>query len=361
MSPEFIPMTIVDPPSPASSDAEHPEMPTTAPQTNAIATARRLMRRAVTTVSLLRLGFTLTCETFNITMEEESHCCQLRAPSQERIINDADITIADVRISESVRVRIYHPRTPGRSGFVWAHGGAFVAGTLDDAEADQPCRFLAEQGITTVSVDYRLAPLHDEWAAEAGMEPHGGVHFPVAMNDVVDAYRWARRALVDRAETWSLGGASAGAALAASATLRLRDEGDPPASLVLAYPIVHPSLPPASEELQAKTSDLEPRRRFPPQEVERMTSNYLGGAPRNAAYAFAGASELRDLPPVLIINSELDDLRASGEQFAADLRTSRVIVRMETEEQAFHGHLSVMGDHVARKTMHRIEGWLRHI
>ena len=44
----------------------------------------------------------------------------------------------------------------------------------------------------------------------------------------------------------SVGGASAGANLAAGATLRLRDDDDwQPAALVLAYPVAHPSLPPA--------------------------------------------------------------------------------------------------------------------
>jgi hypothetical protein len=48
----------------------------------------------------------------------------------------------------------------------------------------------------------------------------------------------------------SIGGASAGAALAAGAAVRLRDEdGRPPAHLILGYPVAHPVIPPPSASL----------------------------------------------------------------------------------------------------------------
>jgi acetyl esterase len=261
-----------------------------------------------------------------------------------------------------VPVRVYTPAGRAVAGLVWAHGGAFVAGGLDDPEADQVARRLAADGIAVVSVDYRLAPLPPAWAAEAGLEPHAGVHFPLPVDDVVAALRWARsRPGADRIP-WSLGGASAGAALAASAGLRLRDDGDPPHALVLAYPVVHAELPPAPEGRERELAAVPAHRRFPPETVRRMSSNYLGaGTGTRPPHAFAGESALESLPPVLIVDSELDDLRASGEAFAADLIRAGVDVHRVCERGALHGHLNDLDDPLALRSIARISRWLTRV
>jgi acetyl esterase len=190
-----------------------------------------------------------------------------------------------------IPVRIYRPAAAGPPvvGVVWMHGGAFVGGNLDMPEADIVARELAHRAnAVVVSVDYRLAV--------------DGVSYPVPHDDVVAAFRW----VAAHADTLGvdpqrlvMGGASAGANLAAGAALRLRDEGDEvtPRRLLLAYPCVHASLPEASAELAAKAVEVPRALRFLPQDVDRMNAKYLGGrAGEVPGYAMPAHADLAGLP-----------------------------------------------------------------
>ena len=63
-----------------------------------------------------------------------------------------------------VAVRVYTPEQRHDVTVVWLHGGGWVLGDLDtaDAAARRVCRHV---GATVVSVDYRLAPEHPHPAA----------------------------------------------------------------------------------------------------------------------------------------------------------------------------------------------------
>ncbi|MBB5136940.1 acetyl esterase/lipase [Thermocatellispora tengchongensis] len=235
----------------------------------------------------------------------------------------------------SCAVRVYTPETDadGRPLFVWCHGGAWAAGDLEGPEADATAREVCVRAdAVVVSVDYRLAK--------------DGVHYPVPLDDVVAAYLWA----VDKAKDLgadparvTLGGASAGGNLAAGAALRVRDEGAPmPAALLLAYPCLHPELPPASPELQEKLDRLSPAAAFAPHLLTPIVENYLGAPISEATpYAMPGlADDLTGLPPTMIINDEYDGLRASGEHFARQLREAGVEVVLDTVPDVDHGHLA---------------------
>lgn len=54
----------------------------------------------------------------------------------------------------------------------------------------------------------------------------------------------------------------------------------------------------------------------------------------------AHAADLAGLPTVTIVNSQYDDLRASGEQFAELLRRAGATVDCRTEPGTLHGHLN---------------------
>ncbi|WP_059008863.1 alpha/beta hydrolase [Streptomyces specialis] len=232
-----------------------------------------------------------------------------------------------------VPVRVYEPEEhgTGRPCLVWLHGGGFVAGDLDIAEADWVAReIVTRAGAVVVSVDYRLAV--------------GEVSYPVPLDDVVAAVRWARdRAAglgTDPAAT-ALGGASAGANLAAGAALRLRDEDAwLPARLVVAYPLLHADLPPASPALIRLMTQAPPIARFTPEDIEGCVVNYLGGPPSGAdGYAMPGHAALAGLCPTLVLNAEYDDLRPSGESFTAALALAGVDVRQLTVPGVLHGFL----------------------
>jgi acetyl esterase len=249
-----------------------------------------------------------------------------------------------------VRVRCYIPAQPAGIGLVWLHGGAFCMGDLDVPEADWVSRTLAAEGITVVSVDYRLAV--------------EGVHFPVPSDDVLAAWRWA--CSDDRlgvpADHWHLGGGSAGANLAASVALQVRDLGEtPPRSTVLAYPVMHTVLPTAAAELQAKVAQLPAECRFTAEASRDLNLNYVGREELlTHPYAFPANADLHGLPPALIINCDLDDLRASGEAYGAALALAGVDVAVVREVGVRHGHLNEPTLPGAIRTVARIAAWLTH-
>ncbi len=245
----------------------------------------------------------------------------------------------------AIPVRVYRP--PARAGvspapgLVWAHGGAFVAGDLDMPEADVVARELcALTRGTVVSVDYRLAV--------------DGVHFPVPHDDVVAAWRWTSEhcgALGIDPRRLSLGGASAGANLAAGAALRARDEGRAlPWRLLLAYPVLHDELPAPAVPPPADMDLIPEMLRFPPEAVSGLNRNYLGGA-APSPYAFPALGDVAGLPPLAIVTCEYDDLRPSGDAFAAQARAGGVPVIVQCEPGVPHGHLNIPGLPAAERSL----------
>lgn len=265
-------------------------------------------------------------------------------------------------------IRLYPADAPTGAGLVWAHGGAFAAGDLDMPEADFVARSLAARGITVASVDYRLAPTPPEWAVRFGATERDGDHHPAASDDVRRAWEWmrqnARRWHVDP-ERLALGGASAGANLAAGAVLRLlEDGGDLPADVVLAYPTLLAVQPEPDEEVARAVAGLPDAERFDPEDIKGMYDNYLGrdsaDAPLVLVPGRATVDDVRGFPPTLIIDSEADTLRISGEVFAATLRAAGRPVDLVTEPGTRHGHLNRPEEPAATRSVERIAARLNH-
>jgi acetyl esterase len=274
-----------------------------------------------------------------------------------------------------LRVRQYVPDgVDPVAGLVWAHGGAFYRGDLDMHEADGVARAWAARGVVVVSVDYALVPPFE--GADRAPETDGrDVRFPVPSEEVAFAYSWASGAgLGVPADRWSLGGASAGGNLAAGASLRLRDAAagvdgvvptpsgttpPVPRSVVLAYPVAHYELPAASDELLAKVRTIAPEESFPPPRTRAMNDNYLGhDRGPDSPYAFAGGQDLRGLPPTMIVTSDRDVLRSSGEAYAAELAAAGTDVLLVREDGTRHGHLNQPQDPGCARSIARIATWL---
>lgn len=237
-----------------------------------------------------------------------------------------------------VPVRVYAPSGGGsdRACLVWMHGGAFMFGDLDMNEADWTARQICDRaGAVVVSVDYRLA--------------RAGVAYPIPLDDVVAAVRWVRddaTALAVDPRRISAGGASAGANLAAGAALRLRDEdGWVPAALLLAYPAMHAPLPPASMALAADLAELPALFRSSPGSHDGTIVNYVGGPLSSAdGYALPSRAVLDGLCPTLVLNAQYDELRSSGEAFAASCALAGVDVRQVLVAGMLHGFLNGRAD-----------------
>ncbi|HET6711291.1 alpha/beta hydrolase, partial [Amycolatopsis sp.] len=195
-----------------------------------------------------------------------------------------------------VPVRCYAPpRGTGEAApLVWLHGGAFAWGDLDMAEADAVASAIAGTGRAVVSVDYRRVPAFS-WVRKLPPGKPAGVRFPVPVDDVIDVFSWVRARSVDGRV--GLGGASARACLAATAAIRLRDEGQPgPDRLVLAYGTFHAALPAPSARLASRLRGWHRLRQFTPGVVDKMNRNYAG-SPEALRDAFPGGGELAGLPP----------------------------------------------------------------
>ncbi|MFF1385284.1 alpha/beta hydrolase [Arthrobacter sp. NPDC058288] len=246
--------------------------------------------------------------------------------------------------------RLYRASDEAVAGLVWVHGGAFVAGDLDMPEAHWVSLYLASHGISVLSLDYRKA-LH-------------GVKYPAPSNDVLAGWSWAIENLeslgLRTVKDLHLGGASAGAALTAALTGRLRDEsGQMPASLLLAYPLVHAELPPLNEDLRRKMAGVPADLAFGQDFIRDINLNFAGSEDNfKDPHAFAGEGDVTGFPPVYIINSESDTLRASGERFADQLEAAGVPVRMETEPDSMHGHLDDPHAGPAKHSIEQMLAWL---
>ena len=127
-----------------------------------------------------------------------------------------------------VPVRWYRPA--GAEGplpcLLWLHGGAYVMGTLAEND-DRLDRMVLELGCAVVSVGWRLAPEHP---------------YPAGLDDAETVWR----RIADNPDVFGVdpdrlvvGGASAGAGLAAALCLRLRETGvRQPALQLLIYPML---------------------------------------------------------------------------------------------------------------------------
>lgn len=218
---------------------------------------------------------------------------------------------------------------------VWAHGGAFFAGGIDQPEAHDVARALAQRGITVVTVEYCLAPFPGlPWAFRKGNRRRE--RFPRPTEDLLTALRH-----VGGKTTGGLiiGGASAGACLAASAALRADELDLDLRGAILAYGFFH-SLHPRSPEIQRRVRG---RRRLTHSRwvLNAVNRNYAGSEARlTDRLAFPGGHDLKGFPPTLMINADRDAMRASGDQFAVELRRARVDVDYHLLPGARHAFLN---------------------
>lgn len=246
----------------------------------------------------------------------------------------------------------------GRRALLWCHGGAFAFGDLDMPEAAWTARQVVERtGLTVVTPDYRLVTPLDAPA-------RWPVRWPVPSDDVLAAWTW----LVERAADLApdgvlLGGASAGANLAAGAVLRMAGDTPRPQALFLAYPTLHSVQPAPSAELVDLLAALPPEERWGPAEVLAMYRGLLGpeqvdDPPAAAVPGHCVPADLRDVPRTLVLLSEVDGLRPSGEDFAAKLAAAGVDVRVHLEPGTTHGHLNEPQHPGAARSLDVLADWI---
>jgi acetyl esterase len=252
--------------------------------------------------------------------------------------------------ADEITVRSYLPGIETQAALVWAHGGAFVGGSVDMPEAHWVGLTLAARGVRVFSVDYRRA-LH-------------GVTFPLPSDDVYEASRWAESRLRQAglsAVPFHLGGASAGGNLAAGVAKRLTRDGAAPASLVLAYPTLHAALPPMSPNVAEALGDMDDST-LPDGMFEYTMRHFAGSAGIADEIAFpANGSVPAGHPPTYMLNAYADPLRDSGEIYARQLRDAGVPVVMDVVPNSQHGFLNEPESSSGRTGLGRVTEWLLEV
>jgi len=227
----------------------------------------------------------------------------------------------------NIPVRVYTPE--GKRPLpvlVFFHGGGWVLCDLESHDA--LCRALANAvPAVVVAVGYRLAPEHK---------------FPAAAEDAYAAVRWTAEnaaAIAADPRRIAVGGDSAGGNLAAVVALMARDRGAPAlAQQLLIYPVIDPGLDTRSQHENADGYFLTR------ETIGWFWAHYLRDeADRRHPYACPlAATDLRDLPPALVITAEFDPLRDEGETYAARLREAGVPVRHTRYGGMIHSFVNLM-------------------
>lgn len=232
----------------------------------------------------------------------------------------------------SVSVRIHEPvGMPAMSVFLEIHGGGFYMGSAAGSDFRNR-RVVDALCIAVVSVDYRLAPEHP---------------WPSAANDCETAALWLMEHAENRFGTTklSIGGFSAGATLAVSTLVRLRDRGGTAFSAgVLQF---------GTYDLAAQT----PAGRVIADEyfLEAYAGTTADRTHPDLSPLFAA---LEGLPPVLIVVGSDDILLEDNLAMAARLSAAGVAVDLRIYPSAPHGftgHATPM----ARAARDHIDAWLQ--
>ena len=217
--------------------------------------------------------------------------------------------------------RVYTPDGPGPFPVVvYFHGGGWVI--ADKQVYDGGARALAKQAnAVVVSVDYRLAP-------EA--------KFPAAWDDALASYKWVSEnaaSIKGDPMRMALAGESAGGNLAVSTAIAVRDAGlRMPRHVLAVYPV-------------AQTGDLNTKSYVDSATAKPLNKPMIGwfvdkllAKPEdkmNPRLDIVHAN-LKGLPPVTIINAQIDPLREDGAMLQNALKKAGVKVERKVYAGVSH-------------------------
>lgn len=245
----------------------------------------------------------------------------------------------DVEVSEQmvtghegdpdVRLKIYRPvglaaRLPA---MYWIHGGGMV---LMDADGDDlACAMTAARhGCLVVSVDYRLAP--ETPAPGPVHDCYAGLAWLAANADDLG---------IDPARIL-IGGASAGAGLAAGTALLARDLGGPVvAGQLLRYPMLD------HRNETASSYAITDQRVWNRSGNVAAWAAYLGGAAPTPYSSPTTADDLSGLPPAYINVGTLDMFMDEDIAYAQELNRAGVPCELHVYPGAFHASNGFVADH----------------
>src|SRR5262245_46136930 len=229
--------------------------------------------------------------------------------------------------AQPIPIRVYRPSdADDLPALMFFHGGGFVICDLESH--DRPCRNLANQsGCVVIAVDYRLAPEHP---------------FPAAPEDCYAVTRYVAEHAGEfgiDADRIAVSGDRAGGNLAAVVAMMARDRGGPALRFqLLIYPTTDfEDHSPSIREFDGNFLTIPT--------MDWFTRSYVPNvADRRTPYASPlRATDLRRLPPAMVITAECDPLRDQGEAYARKLQDAGVPVQAKRYEGMIHPFFNLAG------------------
>lgn len=298
----------------------------------------------------------------NIVQKAIPRNIQLSNAIQTALYTNTARHLATKHHATAISIRVYRPaNTTTSSWLLWLHGGGFTEGSLDSPEAHAFCAELsARHNFTCVSVDYTLATPY-------------APSYPYALDDVIQAWHWmvqqvSATNLDKQSTTLCIGGASAGATLAASATqcmLAMHTKNSSftlPQAFFGAYGVYHTmqqQLIPDNWEFN--TSILPEPLRFTAQSCGQMFERYTGAPYFFPKYSIPAQESLHNFPPSALLCSEFDDLAPSSIAFAKQLQTAQHPTSLAMAPGVLHGYFNWYPSSVLPQTYAGIDFYARFI
>ena len=218
----------------------------------------------------------------------------------------------------AVRLRLYRPEAESGAGILLIHGGAFIAGSVE--QVDCIARYLAQRTRALVaSVGYRLAPENP---------------FPAPIEDCAVALNWLAGAdgQARQPSRLAVAGLSAGANLAVATVLRA---GLNLSAMMLAYgPYFSANDTPSHQRFGDGRFGLSTAR------IREGLQLYAGGRDLADPGIDVGQADLAGLPPCHLTIAELDPLRDDSLRLAGLLRAAGVPVALRRWPGMMHGFLN---------------------
>jgi acetyl esterase len=256
--------------------------------------------------------------------QHEDDAARFSPPARRAVVG----SVTDVLIpssSASIEARVYRPVTDPTGTLLWVHGGGWVTGSIETADAIARA-LCARCGLSVVSTSYRLAP----------EDP-----FPHGLDDVRSATEWmlTNRAQLGGASAPALvGGDSAGGNLAAVVAREFGREAI--TGQVLVYPVV------ALDQ---------PQNAFPSRvangsgfyvewaDVAWAIEKYVPAAERGDHRVSPLNADAAGSPAAVIAVAGFDPLRDEGVAFADLLTRAGVEVELLEFPGLVHGALDMTG------------------
>ena len=223
---------------------------------------------------------------------------------------------------------------------IYFHGGGFQVGSLASHRELMAC-ISAESGCRVLGVGYRLAPEH---------------RYPAALDDARAVWEWLLSQRI-AADHIALAGDSAGAGLALSLLVFLRDAGQPmPAAAVLMSAWTDLTASGNSYETRASADPIHQRPM-----ILAMARNYLGAAgDAKHPYVSPQFALLDNLPPLLAQVGDRETVLSDTTDFIDKAKAAGVDARAEVWPDMIHVFQQFPRElPQAREALHSIGAFLR--